>query len=75
MMAEVSRAQGADAKAILGLLRECRVAQARGAFYLRAAAEAGQPLADLARLTGRIQRAVPQPEQRHRGPMQEGKPS
>ncbi|MDW7709361.1 MAG: hypothetical protein SCH98_02710, partial [Deferrisomatales bacterium] len=66
VLAEVGRAHGVDPGEIVGPSRERRLTRARAAFYLRAAAEAGQTLADLARLTGRTEPAVWQAVQRHR---------
>jgi putative transposase len=74
VLAEVSRAGGVTAAEVLGPSRERRVSRVRAEFYVRAQAEAGQNLADLARMTGRTEPAVWQAVQRQRAAMLKPKP-
>lgn len=71
VLAEVSRDLGVTANEILGPSRERRTSRARTEFYVRAQAQAGLTLADLARMTGRSQPAVWQAVQRHRAAARE----
>ncbi|MBI5443028.1 MAG: transposase [Deltaproteobacteria bacterium] len=74
VLTEVSRAWKVSTSEILGPSRERRISRARAQFYVRAQNEAGQNLADLARMTGRTEPAVWQVVQRERAAMARARP-